>query len=165
MRATILCPQSPSWSVGVYRGPPKVALSVHEEIQAVQYDKPGVKESVQISGMVLCKVLLVFMVADDSYPYPKQAEVDGCPDIQLVIATPTDKPDLIDTLYHPIVHADDAHHHGSQRKLRFSAPLDDIALFQYQYPSPSPLPIRAFYQMKVMPFCSWVHICTRCCSG
>lgn len=76
-----------------------------------------------------------------------QAEVEGSPDVQLTLSS--EETELRDIVYHPIVHADDAHHRGNQRKVRFCAPLESQSLLHYTVTTHT-LPIRGFYQMKVV---------------
>ncbi|XP_064403665.1 AP-5 complex subunit mu-1-like [Halichondria panicea] len=123
--------KSPGWSVGVYRGPPKVTLCIREEIRSVQYDKTSIADTWDLSGTLISKV-----------------EVEGSPDIQVTLSTPHEWAGLEDIVYHPIVHADDAHHRGNQWKVRYSAPLESTSLLHYSVTALPCLPIRGFYQMK-----------------
>ncbi len=52
----------PSWSAGLYRGPPRITLILHEQIQAMQYDKQSINDTWTISGTLLCKVYIHYNI-------------------------------------------------------------------------------------------------------
>lgn len=127
--------KQPSWRPAVYRGNSRLQLTIKEEMQAAQYDKPEVADDWQVYGTVQAKV-----------------ELEGHPDVLLTLATPPVTPPIDHLVLHSCVQSADAEPtdgtDSRNRKIRFSAPLESFTLCHYLASQVSFLPVRGFYQMK-----------------
>ena len=41
----------------MYKGPPKLTLTILEEIHGVQYDNASVTDTLEVTGLIDCKVI------------------------------------------------------------------------------------------------------------
>eukprot|EP00731_Ephydatia_muelleri_P027795 Em0019g668a len=130
--------KQPAWVLDTVRSGSRLSLSVREEIRAVQYDKlPDVLDVWETYGTIVCK-----------------AELEGCPDVSLIVSSPPGSPPLDYLLVHPSVQMADVQHISSSlpdlasRKIRFTPPTESITLCHYKVTPIPYLPIRGFYQMK-----------------
>ncbi|XP_062502986.1 AP-5 complex subunit mu-1-like isoform X3 [Corticium candelabrum] len=144
--------KQPAWKPFLYKGSPKLHFLIKEQIWAVQYDNKTTPDVWEIAGTIMCK-----------------AELEGLPDVSVIITVPDEGSPLDHIVVHPCVQSGDTEEPPllaqslseslaaaaasnsaalKSRKLKFSPPLESFVLCQYMASSVPHLPIRGFYQMK-----------------
>ena len=152
-----LLPDTPSWKPVLFKGNPKLSLTVLEQVQLTQWDPRRSSVSWNTYGSVLCK-----------------ADLEGVPDVSLNLVIPQGGLNLRTLHMHPCVHLFDVQSStpepeaetanrpagplllaptSTSTKLRFSPPLGLFSLCKYACSErnlsvhPEFVPIKAIYEM------------------
>ena len=152
-----LLPDLPAWKPVLFRGSPRLSLTVSEQVQLTQWDPSRSSVHWNTYGSILCR-----------------AELEGVPDISLNLVIPQGGFNLRTIHMHPCVHLFDAQSStpepestaldrpagplllaptSTSTKLRFSPPLGTFSLCKYACSErnlsvhPEFVPIKALYEM------------------
>lgn len=85
----------------MYKGTSRLTLFIKEEVNTMQYDNSNIPDVGEVYGSITCKVMATFSIC--CFEVLLQAELEGCPDVQLILTVPTNSPPLDNFVIHSCV--------------------------------------------------------------
>ena len=120
----------PAWKPYLYHGRQRLAITIEEQISAMQYDNPAIPDVSKITGSIYCK-----------------AELEGNPEVSVTIPEKYRKEAVLNNFTtHQLVQ--ESSEPGPGKKLCFPASSQEMMLCTYHVDGLNLLPLRGFYQMK-----------------
>ncbi|XP_024365716.1 AP-5 complex subunit mu [Physcomitrium patens] len=123
--------RQPMWKPYLYRGKQRMAFAVHEVVTAALYDRDDVKDSISLTGEVLCRL-----------------DLEGLPEVSVQLITPATS--SFDSLtFHLCAQAPEQG--ADKQTVTFTPPLGNFVLARYAaLPKAINPPLQGFYQLSMV---------------